>query len=79
MVELVYKFDKKSYCECLKKVSRSLKYSNIFFVHKHMDTSPDHFTPLALRVRGNKDIMVIQNLLFPLEITSFSISSIKAI
>ena len=36
------------------KVSRSLKYdSNIFFVHKHMDTTTDHFTPLALRVRGN--------------------------
>ena len=40
------------------KVSRSLKYdSNIFFVHKHiyiyMDTTVDHFTPLALRVRGN--------------------------
>ena len=39
-------------------VSRSLKYdSNIFFVHKfiniYMDTSPDHFTPLMLRVRGN--------------------------
>ena len=41
------------------KVSRSLKYdSNFFFVHKHiniyMDTSPDHFTTLALRVRGKK-------------------------
>ena len=45
------------------KVSRSLKYdSNIFFVHKHiytlyiyiyMVTTTDHFTPLALRVRGN--------------------------
>ena len=50
--------DEKSYCQCLKieKVSRSLKYdSNIFFVHQHiaMDTTVDHFTPLALRVRGN--------------------------
>ena len=41
------------------KVSRSLKYdSNIFFVHRHiyiyMDTTVDHFTPLALRVRGTK-------------------------
>ena len=43
------------------KVSRSLKYdSNIFFVHKHIyihiyvDTTTDHFTPLMLRVRGNK-------------------------
>ena len=40
------------------KVSRSLKYdSNIFFDHKHiyvyMDTTTDHFTQLALRVRGN--------------------------
>ena len=46
------------------KVSRSLKYdSNIFFVHKHiqyiyMDTTVDHFTPLALRVRGNKCSLV---------------------
>ena len=41
------------------KVSRSLKYdSNIFFVHRHiyiyMDTTVDHFTPLAPRVRGKK-------------------------
>ena len=39
------------------KVSRSLKYdSNFFFVHKHiyMDTTTDHFTPLALRMRGKK-------------------------
>ena len=37
-------------------VSRSLKYdSNFFFVHKHMDTTTDHFTPLALRVRGNSE------------------------
>ena len=43
------------------KVSRSLKYdSNFFFDHRHiyiyMDTTVDHFTPLALRVRGNKQI-----------------------
>ena len=49
MVELVYKFDEKSYCECL---SRSLKYdSNIFFIYIYIIT--DHFTPLALRNRGN--------------------------
>ena len=41
------------------KVSRSLKYdSNFFFDHRHiyiyMDTTVDHFTPLALRVRGKK-------------------------
>ena len=40
------------------KVSRSLKYdSNIFLDHRHIyiytDTTVDHFTPLALRVRGN--------------------------
>ena len=42
------------------KVSQSLKYdSKFFFVHKHIiiyiyvDTNNDHFTPLALRVRGN--------------------------
>ena len=44
------------------KVSRSLKYdSNFFFVHKHiyiyiyMDTTTDHFTPLALRVWGKNE------------------------
>ena len=37
------------------KVSGSLKYdSNIFFVH-----NKDHFTPLALRVRGNKTINAV--------------------
>ena len=37
VVELVYKFDEKSYCEMFEKVIRSLKYdSNIFFVHKHI-------------------------------------------
>ena len=36
MVELVFKFDEKYYCECLKKVSRSLKYdSNFFCIHIH--------------------------------------------
>ena len=67
MVELVYEFDEKSYCECLKlrmfeKVTRPLKYaSKIVLVHKHtsynsiyMDTNTDHFIPLVLRVRGNK-------------------------
>ena len=33
----VYKFDEKSYCQRLKKVSRSLKYdSNYFFDHRHI-------------------------------------------
>ena len=41
------------------KVNQSLKYdSNILLVHKYiyiyMDTNTDHFTPLALRVQGNK-------------------------
>ena len=45
------------------KVSQSLKYDSKFFlVHKHiniyMDTNPDHFTPLELRVRG-KDAKAI--------------------
>ena len=42
-----------------------LKYdSNFFFVHKHiyniyiyMDTTTDHFTPLALRVRGKNNVL----------------------
>ena len=43
------------------KVSRSLKYdSNIFFVHKHMDTTTDHFTQLALHVRGNDHRNIIK-------------------
>ena len=44
VVELVYKFDKKSY----EKVSRSLKYESnyLFFIHKHIyvDTNTDQFT-----------------------------------
>ena len=41
VVELVYKFEEKIYCELFEKVSRSLKYdSNIFF-------------PLTQRVQGN--------------------------
>ena len=46
------------------KVSRSLKYdSNIFFDHKHiyMDTTTDHFTPLALRVR-DKNIAILHKI-----------------
>ena len=39
------------------KMSRSLKYDSMFFVHKHiytMDTSPDHITPcLHMHVEGN--------------------------
>ena len=40
------------------KVSRSLKYDSNFFssTYIYMDTTTDHFTPLALRVRGNDDI-----------------------
>ena len=47
------------------KVSQSLKYDSIFFVRKHiniyicvyMDTNTDHFTSLALLVRGKNDKM----------------------
>ena len=51
--------------QMFEKVSRSLKYdSNFFFVHKHinilyMDTNTDHFTPLALRVRGKNNVGVL--------------------
>ena len=54
------------------KVSRSLKYdSNFFFDHRHiyiyiyMDTTVDHFTPLALRVRGKnlQDLEVLSNMI----------------
>ena len=58
MLELVYKFDENVLPRKFEKVSQSLKYDSIFFlVHKHiiyMDTNTNHFTPLALRVRGNK-------------------------
>ena len=43
------------------KVSRSLKYDSIFFsttdIYIYMDTTVDHFTPLALCVRGNNIIV----------------------
>ena len=63
------------------KVSRSLKYdSNIFFVHKHiynyMDTTTDHFTPLALRVRGN-DTHFLLGLLSPYSLLHYFIVMIS--
>ena len=44
------------------KVSRYLKYdSNIFLsiniYYIYMDTTTNHFTPLALRVRGNNEFL----------------------
>ena len=53
VVELVYKLDKKTTTSV-----RLLKYDSIF-LHKHiytlyMDTNTDHFTTLALHVRGHK-------------------------
>ena len=58
VVELVYKFDEKSYCECLNGESISKVRFKYFFVHKHMDTTTDHFTPLELRVRGKKEYTI---------------------
>ena len=55
VVELVYKFDEKSYCEC--ESIAKVWFKNCFgpqtytYIHGH---HIDHFTPLALRVRGNK-------------------------
>ena len=49
MVELVYKFDEKSYRECLIAKVRFklfLSTNNIY-----IDTNTDHFIPLMLRVR----------------------------
>ena len=40
VVELVYKFDEKSYHECFEKVSRLLKYDSNFFVHQHRSLYP---------------------------------------
>ena len=44
-------------------MSRSLKYDSIFFstTDIYMDTTVDHFTPLALRVRGNKLVWSLLN------------------
>ena len=56
VVELVYKFDEKSYRECLKRwVDRSSTIQFFFCpqTYSYMDTNTDHFTPLALHVRGN--------------------------
>ena len=57
MVELVYKFDEKSYRESIAKV----RFKKKFFVDKHtyntvhMDTSPDHITPCShMRMQGKK-------------------------
>ena len=68
MVELVYKFDEKSYLRMFEKVSRSLK---IFFssTNIYMDTTTDHFTTLALRVRG-KYTTYIHLVLVELQTTS---------
>ena len=68
VVELVYQFDKKSYHKCLhEKVSRSLYiHSTIqFFLSTNMyilyeDTNTNHFTPLTLRVQGNKQKISIR-------------------
>ena len=55
VIELVYKFDGKSYHESLKKVSRLLMYDSNIFIHKthYLDTNIDHSIPIALRVLGN--------------------------
>ena len=51
VVELVYKFDEKSYCKCLKGESISKVRFKIFFrPQTYMDTTTDHFTPLACGV-----------------------------
>ena len=58
MIELVYKFDEKSYRRCLKSESiakvrfKFLESTNIMY-KIYMDTNTDHFTPLMLHVRGN--------------------------
>ena len=55
MVELVYKFDEKSYHKCLKrlKYEPKISFGSQTYIHIYMDTNTDHFTPLALRVWGN--------------------------
>ena len=62
MVDLVYKFDEKSYRKCLKRLVDCLSTIHIFLcVHKHIykytyinGHQHDHFTPLVLHVQGNK-------------------------
>ena len=58
MVELVYKFDEKSYCECLKGESIS-KVRFKYFSNIYMDTRPDHLTLLALHVWGNNYVHIV--------------------
>ena len=55
VAELVYKFDKKSYCECLSIAKVRFKF---FFrpqacIYIIWTPAPITLTPLALRVRGN--------------------------
>ena len=58
MIELVYKFDENSYCVSSKGKSIAKVRFKLFLDHKHiniyiyMDTNPNHFTLLALRVWG---------------------------
>ena len=58
MVEIVYKFNEKSYRECLKGESIAIYNSNFLWstniLYMYMETNSDHFIPLALCVRGNK-------------------------
>ena len=59
MIELVYRFDGKSYRECLKcELIAKVRFNNVLdhkHTHIYTDTNTDHFTPLALRVQGNKE------------------------
>ena len=50
MVELVYKFDEKSYCKGESIVKYDSKFFSSTHTHIYMDTSPP---PLSLRVWGN--------------------------
>ena len=59
VIELVYKFDKKSYHKCLKGESISKVRFNFFLstyiLYIYMDTSPDNITPCSrMHMRGNK-------------------------
>ena len=60
VLEPVYKFDEKSYRECLKGKSIAKVRFNFFlttniYIYIYQDTKTNHFTPLALHVRGNYD------------------------
>ena len=64
MVELVYKFDEKfcHECELISKARFKFFLVHKYYIYIYIDTNIDHFTPLTLRVLGNKSYSTIETL-----------------